>query len=164
MHCHRQAFCVFRQTWSSISMVASSQPCMGILRCDSRVVISLDLAASACCPCWTYAGDTRLLAKVRLAEFMLHTASHISHGRFIRAKGHTTSRGGAQTITSQSCKLRRACLQSRLGTEILAGSICEKSNQVAAELLSTWPDTRHPEFALHAKRLQCICIMSGQTL
>ena len=68
-------------------MVASSQPCMGILRCDSRVVISLDLAASACCPCWTYAGDTRLLAKVRLAEFMWCTASYTPYARFIHAKG-----------------------------------------------------------------------------
>ena len=87
VHFRRQARFVYSLTWSSNSMVASSHPCMGILRCESRVVMSLDLAASACCPCWTYAGDTRLLAKVRLAEFILRTASYIPHSGSIHAKG-----------------------------------------------------------------------------
>lgn len=89
-------------------MVASSQPFMGILRCDSRLVISLDLAARACCPCCTYAGDTRPLAKVRLAAFMLHVNSYVAHP--CKGAGYIKKQSG--DYRTQSCKVRHACLQS----------------------------------------------------
>jgi len=58
-------------TCSNISIVASSQPSTGSLRCDSKDLTKLHLAVSACCPCWTYAADTSPLAKAQLAAFML---------------------------------------------------------------------------------------------
>jgi len=62
-------------TCSNISIVASSQPSTGSLRCDSKDLTKLHLAVNACCPCWTYAADTSPLAKAQLAAFMLMRTS-----------------------------------------------------------------------------------------
>lgn len=148
-------------------MVASSQPCMGILRCESRVVISLDLAASACCPCWIYAGDTRLLAKVRLAEFMLRTASYTPHARFIHAKGagYISSR----CSDHHSAKLQATACMSAVRDRELAEWL-EAYARRAHMLLSRCcrqglmrrPDTYTRVLPCMQMQL-CTCIMLGQT-
>ena len=113
-------------------MVASSQPCMGILRCDSRVVISLDLAARACCPCWTYAGDTRLLAKVRLAEFILRTASYIPDAPF-----HTSKRGrlhqGLRPLQRKVASYAMHACSPRLGVGRMAEAYAQKATMLVSK-------------------------------